>query len=110
MVGCPFVERMSKTVTVTAIRTFPRDGGTVVRGQAITCEPLEAATMARKGLVTLSKPSYRTRQMTAPPAPPEPPSGPVTTPRRRRRASTDSGEPPSRRTYRRRDMTAEPTE
>jgi hypothetical protein len=75
-------------VSVPAIRDFThRDGRFFVRGEMVEVEAIEAAALARQNLVSLTKQTYTTRQMTV--KSPEP--VPVRTKRR----------------YRRRDMQAE---
>jgi hypothetical protein len=55
-------------------------------GETVTVAPIQAAALARSGIVNLSKPGYQARDLVA--------ETPVETPRRKRR-------------YRRRDLTAE---
>lgn len=80
---------MSHTlVTVTAVRSFQFEDRQINKGDDVTLPAIHAAIEARKGNVSLAKGIIRTREITPEPEP---------TPVRRRR------------TYTRRDMTAEPS-
>ena len=76
-------------VTVTAVKTFDYHGTVVNKGSDVTMPALDAAIEARKGHVSLVS---RKKVLKA-----EPPAEPTPTARR------------TRRTYRRRDMKAEPS-
>lgn len=72
---------------VTALKSFPYDGRTVERGEAVEMPAVDAAIHARKQNVSLTK-RTETRDMTA--------------------ADDREPAPRKRRSYRRRDLTAEP--
>lgn len=89
-------------VTVPALKPLTYQGRSYVRGELVTVTPVDAAAMARRGEVTLSKgtviapsPERQRESMEA-----EPPVGA----RRRRPAAPGPSRP---RTHRRRDMTAD---
>ncbi len=74
-------------VEVPVIKAFSHDGQAYGVGDRVRVEPLQAAALARRGLVSLTR-GYRTKPMTAAPA--------------------AAPEPPKRgRRYRRRDMVPE---
>jgi hypothetical protein len=82
-----------KTVTVRALKSFTHEGRQIVAGQLVTMSPRDASISARQQEVSLDR-AYNTQAVDLEPDPePEPELQPV----RRRR------------TYRRRDMTAEQT-
>lgn len=96
------------TVTVPAITDFEFQGKTFKKDDVVTCAPIDAAALARKGYVTLDRRAAEQLQARAYNAPqpepivtPEPEPEPVIAaapPARRRRRS---------RTYKTRDMAAE---
>lgn len=94
-----------QTVSVPLIRSFEHEGRYVAAGESITVTPIEAAVLAQRGIVSLTKQTYTHRASVAAPAieaAPEPaPRG------RRRRKAEDTPEDKPKRRYRRRDLTVE---
>lgn len=83
-----------QTVTVPVIAAFEHQGRSLSIGDTVTVAPVEAAALARRGVVSIES-GYRTKVVTA-----EPPARR----RGRPRKDADTGE----RTYRRRDLVSEP--
>jgi hypothetical protein len=81
---------MARTVDVPVLKPLTYQGHSYVRGELVSMRPIEAAARARRGEVSLTRGVVIPRDVE-----PEPEPEPET-PRRRR-------------TYRRRDMTAEST-
>lgn len=89
------------SVTVTAIRDFEYEGRNITRGDAVDVDqPVKALVLARQGKVSLAR-RYTTRVLEPEPVAPQPT-------RRRRRKAEDAEPETPKRSYRRRDMTAEP--
>lgn len=87
-------------VTVKVIKAFQHEGRSFRPGDGITVEPVVAAALSFRGVVSLNEP-YRETAEVAPDAPIIPPVHPTQARRKRTRKSTPAG------TYRRRDMRAE---
>jgi hypothetical protein len=82
------------TVTVPVIAAFAYHGRSLSIGDTVTVTPIEAAALARQGVVSIES-GYQAKVLAS-----EPPK------RRRGRPRKDGSTAP--RNYRRRDLTAEP--
>lgn len=111
---------MPQTVTVPLLCSFEHEGRYVAAGESITVTPLEAAQLARRNIVSLTKQTYTHRAMVAAgivSAPTvmvvadavTPEIAKPLKPRRSRRKPADTPDTPEKpkRRYRRRNVTAE---